>query len=86
MNRSYSGSFRRMHITRQKKYNKVGRLRIIFIVLLFSIGWDWYDWNSEKFPTPLFEPLRIARLQGYQPFDSNAHGHSNSTLFSICPK
>jgi len=49
-------------------------------------GWDWYDWyDSEKFPTPLFEPLRITRIQGYQPFDSNAHGHCNSTLFSICP-
>ena len=54
--------------------------------VLCSTGWDWYDWyDSEKFPTLLFEPLRIARIQGYQPFDSNTHGHSNSTLFSICP-
>ena len=68
---------------RIKQYRQV---EINFTVLFFSIGWDWYDWHdSEKFPTPLFEPLRIARKQGYQPFDNNAHGHSNSTLFSVRP-
>ncbi|CAH3022578.1 unnamed protein product [Porites evermanni] len=46
-------------------------------------GWEWYDWNSETFPSQLFEPLRVARLQGYQPFESTGHGHHNSKLFSV---
>ncbi|XP_068752572.1 nucleotide triphosphate diphosphatase NUDT15-like [Montipora capricornis] len=47
-------------------------------------GWNWYDWELETFPYPLFEPLRIAREQGYQLFDSVEHGHRNSTLFNVC--
>lgn len=53
-------------------------------ITIFMKGWDWYDWASETFPSPLFEPLRIARLQGYQLFDSTAHGHQSSSLFHIC--
>ncbi|KAK2547788.1 Nucleotide triphosphate diphosphatase NUDT15, partial [Acropora cervicornis] len=43
--------------------------------------WDWYNWESDTFKYPLFEPLRIAREQGYQLFDTVAYGHHNSTLF-----
>lgn len=46
-------------------------------------GWGWYDWDT--FPTPLFEPLRMAKLQGYQPFNDGMHGHIKSALFGICP-
>lgn len=47
-------------------------------------GWDWYNWESDTFKYPLFEPLRIAREQGYQLFDTVAYGHHNSTLFGMC--
>ena len=68
-------------ITWEPEFKHDSCLSFFFVI---SIGWDWYDWASETFPSPLFEPLRIARLQGYQLFDSTAHGHQRSSLFHVC--
>ncbi|KXJ25988.1 nucleotide triphosphate diphosphatase NUDT15 [Exaiptasia diaphana] len=33
-------------------------------------GWEWHEWNSKMFPSPLFRPLQDARAQGYNPFET----------------
>lgn len=59
-------------------------ISLLFAFLLLPTGWDWYNWESDMFKYPLFEPLRIAREQGYQLFDTDTYGHHNSTLFGMC--
>ncbi|KAI3844937.1 hypothetical protein MKX03_019312 [Papaver bracteatum] len=33
-------------------------------------GWDWYKWDDENIPKPLFKPLQILVDRGFNPFSA----------------
>ncbi|XP_001623724.2 nucleotide triphosphate diphosphatase NUDT15 [Nematostella vectensis] len=33
-------------------------------------GWEWFNWDSSSFPSPLFKPLKVARQQNYNPLEN----------------
>lgn len=41
---------------------------IVVIPRMLVIGWQWHSW--EEFPQPAFLPVRIAKRQGYHPFQN----------------
>ena len=49
-------------------------LAMRMLVPFTCAGWEWVDWDKFLPPDQVFEPLKVIRRQGYNPFAHHAPG------------